>query len=103
MSQVLELMQQVATQIRNTVADLPEVRAEQLGLDRRSAYTIWVDEDVLIVRKTEDWSLRYYGGFEYVDAASRTEVGNYVIYSNTDRRVEACLDCYNEVEETEEA
>jgi hypothetical protein len=99
MSQVLELVQDLETQIRNTVAALPEVRAQDLGLDRRSAYTLWVDEDVIIVRKSEDSPLRYYGGFEYVDSRSRIEVGDYVIYTDDDSRVYDCLDYYRETEE----
>ena len=103
MSQVLDLMQDLETQIRNTVAALPEVRAEDLGLDRRAAYTIWVDEDVLIVRKSEDRTLQYFGGFEYVDASARMECGDYVIYSDSDSRVYDCLDYYNETVEEEAA
>jgi hypothetical protein len=103
MSQVLELVQGLETQIRRTVLSLPEVRAEDLGLDRRSAYTLWVDEDAIIVTKNEDRTLQYYGGFEYVDKNARMECGDYVIYSDSDSRVYDCLDYYNEVEETEEA
>ena len=96
MSQVLELVQDLETQIRRTVLSLPEVRAEDLGLDRRSAYTIWVDEDVLIVTKNEDRTLQYYGGFEYVDKNARMECGDYVVYTSDDGRVADCLDYYNE-------
>jgi hypothetical protein len=99
MSQVLDLVQDLETQIRRTVLSLPEVRAEDLGLDRRAAYNIWVDDDVLIVRKNEDRTLQYFGGFEYVDANARTECGDYVIYSNDDGRVADCLDFYRETEE----
>jgi hypothetical protein len=99
MSQVLDLVQGLETQIRRTVLSLPEVRAEDLGLDRRAAYNIWVDDDALIVRKNEDRTLQYFGGFEYVDANARTECGDYVIYSNDDSRVADCLDFYNESQE----
>ncbi len=99
MSQVLELVQDLEAQIRRTVAALPEVRAQDLGLDRRSACTIWVDEDVIIVTKNEDRTLRYYGGFDYVDKNARMECGDYVIYTSDDSRVADCLDFYNETEE----
>jgi hypothetical protein len=101
MSQVLELVQDLETQIRRTVLSLPEVRAEDLGLDRRSAYTIWVDEDVLIVTKNEDRTLQYYGGFEYVDKNARMECGDYVVYTSDDVRVADCLDYYRESVEEE--
>jgi hypothetical protein len=102
MSQVLELMQGLEDQIRNTVSGLPQVRAEDLGLDRRAAYSIWVDEDVIIVSKNEDRTLQYYGGFEYVDSSARMECGDYVIYSDSDSRVYDCLDYYRETEEEAE-
>jgi mannose/cellobiose epimerase-like protein (N-acyl-D-glucosamine 2-epimerase family) len=96
MSQVLNLVYDLEDQIRNQVAGLPCVRAEELGLDRRAAYSVWIDEDALIVRKDEDRTLQYYGGFEYVDKDARTEVGNYVIYTNDDSRVADCLEQYYE-------
>lgn len=99
MSQVLNLVYDLDDQIRNTVASLPCVRAEDLGLDRRAAYTVWVDEDALIVRKNEDRTLQYYGGFEYVDKDARIECGDYVIYSNDDSRVADCLEQYYEAQE----
>jgi len=102
MSTVLELVQDLDTQIRKTVANLPCVRADELGLDRRSAYGVWVDEDALIVSKDEDRTLQYYGGFEYVDKRSRIECGDYVIYTNDDDRVEGCLDFYAEAEFSKE-
>ena len=99
MSQVLDLVQDLETQIRRTVLSLPEVRAEDLGLDRRAAYTLWVDEDAIIVTKNEDRTLQYFGGFEYVDKNARMECGDYVIYTDSDSRVYDCLDYYRETEE----
>lgn len=96
MSQLLNLVQDLEDQLRNQVAGLTYVRADELGLDRRAAYTIWVDEDVLIVRKDEDRTLQYYGGFEYVDKDARLEFGNYVIYTSDDSRVQDCLDYFYE-------
>ena len=96
MSKVLELVQDLDDQIRMTVRELPCVRAEELGLDRRSAYSVWVDEDALIVRKDEDRTLQYYGGFEYVDKNARSECGNYVVYTADDSRVADCLEQYYE-------
>jgi DNA-binding transcriptional MerR regulator len=52
----------------------------------------------LIVRKDEDRTLQYYGGFEYVDKDARTEVGNYVIYTNDSDRVADCLEQYYEAQ-----
>lgn len=94
MSQVLNLVYDLDDQIRAVVRDLPYVAADELGLDRRSAYRVWVDEDAIIVSKDQDRTLQYYGGFEYVDKDARIECGDYVIYSNDDSRVADCLEQY---------
>lgn len=98
MSQVLDLVYDLEDQIRSAVNNLPEVTADKLGLDRRAAYSVWVDDDAIIVSKNEDRTLQYYGGFEYVDKDARIECGNYVIYTNNSDRVTNCLEYYNEVE-----
>jgi hypothetical protein len=96
MSQVLNLVHDLENQISDTVAALPYVGPDILGLDRRSAYRVWIDVDAVIVRKKDDSTLRYYGGFEYVDRDSRIECGDYVIYTDDDSRVANCLDNYND-------
>ena len=98
MSQVLNLVYDLDDQIRNTVKDLPYVPADQIGLDRRAAYRVWVDEDAIIVSKDQDRTLQYYGGFEYVEARARIECGDYVIYTNDDQRVADCLEQYYEAQ-----
>jgi hypothetical protein len=99
MSQVLALVQDLDDQIRNTVRDLPYVSTEDLGLDRRAAYRVWVDEDAIIVTKDQDRTLQYYGGFEYVLKDARIECGDYVIYTNDDGRVADCLEQYYQSQE----
>lgn len=96
MSKVLELVQDLDDQIRMTVRELPYVPAEELGLDRRAGYRLWIDEDAIIVNKNDDRVLQYYGGFEYVDTNARIECGDYVIYTNDDSRVQDCLDFFYE-------
>ena len=96
MSQILNLVQDLEDQIRNTVQDLPYVPADELGLDRRAGYRLWIDEDAIIVNKNDDRVLQYYGGFEYVDTNARIECGDYVIYTNDDSRVQDCLDFFYE-------
>ena len=99
MSQVLNLVYDLDDQIRITVRELPYVPAEELGLDRRAGYRLWVDEDAIIVNKNDDRVLQYYGGFEYVDTNARIECGDYVIYTNDDSRVADCLEQYYEAQE----
>ncbi len=64
-----------------------EVLPEDLGLDRRAAYRLFVTEEVIAVIKSNDRSLQYYGGFEYVDKDYRTEIAGWVFYSAEDDRV----------------
>ena len=64
-----------------------EVRAERVGLDLRAAYRLWVGEDFIACRASEDRTLQYYGGFEYVEKEHRQEVGGYVFYSTESERV----------------
>ena len=100
MSQILDLVESLDERIRAVVRELPKVEASAVGLDKRSAYAIWIDEDALIVTKDNDRTLQYYGGFEYVDKDARTEYGDYVIYSNSASRVSDCLEQYFESKET---
>ena len=96
MSQVAELVFDLEYEIHKVIRDLPCVNAEQLGLDYRAASTVWIDDDALIVLKSQDRTLQYYGGFEYIDSEYRMEVGKYVIYTSESSRVRDCFDCYEE-------
>jgi DNA-binding PadR family transcriptional regulator len=58
---------------------------ESSNLDPRSYVKMWVLRDVLITSAGN--ALPYYGGFEYVGKEHKTTVGDYVIYSNEDSRV----------------
>lgn len=102
MSKVLNLVYDMQDQVRNIVNGLTEVQADELGLDLRAGYCLWVDEDAIVVSKHNDRLLQYYGGFEYVDADARMECGNWVIYTNDSERVADCLEHYYN-EQAEEA
>lgn len=71
-----------------------EVLPEDLGLDRRAGYRMFVTEEVIAVTKNCDRSLQYYGGFEYVNKDYRTEIGEWVFYSAEDDRVAEHLSCF---------
>ena len=75
-----------------------EVLPEDLGLDRRAAYRLFVTEEVIAITKNCDRSLQYYGGFEYVDKDYRTEIAEWVFYSAEDDRVAGHLSCFFEKE-----
>lgn len=79
-----------------------EVLPEDLGLDRRAAYRLFVTDEVVAVTKTCDRSLQYYGGFEYVGKEYRQEIGDWVFYSAEDSRVGEHLDRYKDEDLEEE-
>jgi len=60
-----------------------ETNSEALGLDRRAAHRMWATTEALVVKANDDRLLQYYGGFEYVDKEQRTQIGDYVIYSQS--------------------
>lgn len=64
------------------------VKPEKIGLDKRSAYELLINEDVIVTSLEHDRDLQYYGGFEYVDYQHRTQVGDYIFYSGEDERVQ---------------
>ena len=76
------------------------VKSLEVGLDNRSAYQLFINEDHIAVRKSDRRSLDYYGGFEYVDEENVTVLGDYVFYSADDERVQGHLDEFFIQEET---
>lgn len=72
--------------------------AQDLGLDQRAAYGLWVsnDNEAIIIRKAQKRSMEYYGGFEYVDREHVREMGNYVFYFRECERVHGHLEEYEE-------
>lgn len=98
-----DLLDSVDRLVRDFMDKATAVTAEDLGLDRRAAYRIYVTDEVIAVPKCDDRVLQYYGGFEYVDKEYRRELGDWVFYSAEDDRVAEHLDRYNEVEEEEDA
>jgi hypothetical protein len=85
------------------IDEATETRAEVFGLDPRAAYQLWLgsEHDCIIVPKDQDRTLQYYGGFEYVMAECRTELGGYVVYSAEDERVQGHIDRALDREEEE--
>lgn len=78
--------------VRNEMEEVYAGR-ENVGLDNRCGM-IFINHNAIAVRKCNDGSLQYYGGFEYVDKEYRYEVGDYVFYNGEDERVRDHLDKY---------
>lgn len=81
----LDEMNQTLTDQIN--ADMEMISPEQIGLDGRCAYRVWISEEAIAVRKSDDGRMQYYGGFEYVDKEYRREFGDWVFYFADDERI----------------
>ncbi len=76
--------------------DLNQLAEQYLDGAPRAANRLWIGSDFIAVRKHDDRSLQYYGGFEYVDKEHRTECGEYVFYSTEDDRVQGHHECFEQ-------
>lgn len=83
----IELIERADELAEEMLEGAKEARAEAFGLDSRAASKLWAGEGFIAVLRSEDRSLQYYGGFEYVDSGFRTELSWYVFYSAEDSRV----------------
>ena len=93
MSKLYELMNEINDKVDQLIDDeFRSVKPEEVGLDTRSAYQLFLNEDFIAIRKSNRRSLDYYGGFEYVDEENVTVLGDYVFYSADDERVQDHLD-----------
>lgn len=103
MPSIYDVVDSVNLQVKELIDSMTEVKAEQLGLDPRAGWRLYVTKECIAVLKRNDRTLQYYGGFEYVEADSRFELGDYVFYMETDDRVhEHLARYYDDLEEREE-
>jgi hypothetical protein len=99
MSKLLDFYEdEIHNKVREILNDCVYVSSSELGLDRRCGF-VYIDEDSIIVHKNDNKSIRYYGGFEYIDDGDIVEVGDFVVYTNNNSRVENCLEHYFESQE----
>ena len=99
MNNIYDMIDTIDDTMRQLVNEMDYVPADDLGLDRRAAYRVWVNSDCIIVSKSEDRTLQYYGGFEYVDRDYRYEMGDYVVYLMDDDRVKKHILYFYQVED----
>ena len=93
MSMLYNLMKEINAKVEELIdEEFREVTAKEVGLDKRSAYQLLINEDYIAIRRSNRRSLDYYGGFEYVDEEHVTVLGDYVFYSSDDERVQGHLD-----------
>ena len=70
-----------------------DVYADRLGLDRRAG-RVTISKDGGFIAATNNRSLEYYGGFEYIDSDDKISIGEWTFYFDTSSRVERALACY---------
>lgn len=99
---LMNLLDEVNDLVQAQIDRMEEVLPEDLGLDRRAGYRLYVDSTTIAISKQDDRSLQYYGGFEYVDKDARHELGDWVFYTDEDNRVQRHLDRYFEKEDEED-
>lgn len=94
-SDLLDAVNEAAYEMIN---QMNRVNPEQLGLDYRAGYTLFIDDDYIAVNINNDRTLQYYGGFEYIDQEYRTVIGDHVFYSREHDRVDGALKFFERIE-----
>ena len=84
---------------RNINANFIRVSGNDVGLDMRVG-SLYINTQDRVIASSNQRSLEYYGGFEYIDKEGVTSVGDYTFYQGD--RVEDCFDTY-ESKECEDA
>ncbi len=102
MMNVHELVDEVEGKVKEIILSFTEVTPEELGLDTRCAYKLYINEDFIACRDSDKRNLNYYGGFEYVDSQYVISLGNFHFYSIEDSRVSRHLDIFFSIESEEE-
>jgi hypothetical protein len=99
---IYSIIDEINDQVHTHVMDnMTTVTADKLGLDIRAGYRLFVDDECIAVSVDNDRGLQYYGGFEYVNAEYRTQVGDWVFYSREDDRVNGHLERFEQKETVE--
>jgi hypothetical protein len=94
MENLYDLVQEVESRVEEIISSFDKVKPEELDLDNRSAWRLYVNHDYIACRNSDRRTLDYYGGFEYVDSSYVLVLGNYTFYSRYDERVDGHIDTY---------
>ena len=99
-----DLLHDVNVLVDTALTEARQVGANALGLDNRACWSyLKVTEEFIAVPLAQDRSMRYYGGFEYVNDEHRQQLGEWVFYSVESRRVREHLsNKFPELEEHED-
>lgn len=99
MSKLIDFYEdEIHSKVRDILSECKYVSSRELGLDGRCGL-VYIDEDSIVVHKSNNKAIRYYGGFEYIDDEDIVEVGDFVVYTNNSDRVSDCLERFYESQE----
>ena len=96
------LQWEINQKVEAIIDEMIEVKPDELGLDKRCAFQLFIDEEYIAVQKSDLRNIRYYGGFEYVSEEYVLELGEYVFYHSEDERVAGHLSEYYDKQEDKE-
>ena len=96
------LQWEINGKIEAIIDEMIEVKPDELGLDKRCAFQLFIDEEYIAVQKSDLRNIRYYGGFEYVSEEYVLELGEYVFYHSEDERVTGHISEYYDKQEDKE-
>lgn len=102
---ISDMIDEINDAVERTVREtMQPCKAEDLGLDSRAGYRLFVSEDCIAV-EGDGHLLDYYGGFEYVSKDCVQVMGDWKFYMADDDRVQDHIEIYfqeqTETEETE--
>lgn len=103
MVNIIDIIDECSDKIERALFGMRSGGGADFGLDRRAVGRIWTDYEVIVVDGRDDRTLQYYGGFEYVDPAYRHVIGQWVIYSNEDDRVQEAIEHFYTQQNAEES
>lgn len=96
MDSIYDLIDDIADKAEAIVREMELTNATAVGLDQRAAYRVWVNRECIAIRGSDDRTMQYYGGFEYVDKDYRHQLGDYVFYMADDDRVQRHIEEFYE-------
>ena len=91
--EAVERVEEIGTEV---TSHMYRIKPDQCGLDNRAGYRLYINNEAIGVDKGSRGALEYYGGFEYVQADDRIEIGDYVFYLIDSDRVRDHIERWEE-------
>ena len=84
-------IEHIYTEVEEYVKTRNTTSPEALGIDPRSGYVLYYDEDGIIVKLRNDRNLQYFGTFDTITYPLRKVIAGYVFYSVAAQKVKDAL------------